>query len=530
MKISAIQNMNNRNFKPAFKAGVTEFFSDFDGTFMPHKYRHDVFCREGFGSPRNAFLKNGKKGFQEYFDDFGEFLDTLRGSEKNKLNFTITSGRNRPEYNYYMTRIREDGLRVPLPDKLIVRNGGDIFTKRKDIKDFFATDEKEVFLKPDFVQSKRDSVKEISNGWDGDKVKKTITNYLKDNLTAPSGEKNCTVFDTDTIGAFYGEGMHFNSKRNLMSPAPENWAALEDNGNLEFNITIPDNTSREYYVENIKNGLNFEISKDGVNFISKTEAVPEGKNFGRIILRPSLNGKKYAEGEKITKLFDTKAQVKKIMEGGLNDLVVAAGDDSNDAQMLDLFKYIDLEKGENAISEKNLKKIYDLPLVSIYVDNTAIKANGKKVISPTTKEDIRNLEKYFNSDGNVRFIHVIPDNTVGKPKSLNEGLQIAVSEYAKRNPEFKKNLSPEMQEWIKNSTYEYPIDKSFTEELEKTLGAKLWKPAGEMLTIVDPPPPKKDFIILACAAVGVVAGAIGIFRHLKNKGASERQSQGQIKN
>ncbi|MBR1977024.1 hypothetical protein IKA15_01950, partial [bacterium] len=180
MKISAIQNANTRNTKPLFRAGKTDFFSDFDGTFMPDKYRHDVFCNDLPASPRKDFLESGKKEFQEYFDGFGEFLDKLRGSgEKKKLNFTITSGRNRPEYNYFIRRIREDGLTVPLPDQLIIRNGGDVYSKRTDIGDFFATDEKEVFLKSDFSQGKRDLVKTLSNGWDGDEAREIITNYFK---------------------------------------------------------------------------------------------------------------------------------------------------------------------------------------------------------------------------------------------------------------------------------------------------------------------------------------------------------------
>ena len=127
MKISAIQNVSNRNTKPLFKAGVTDFFSDFDGTFMPHKYRHDVFCNNSPSSPRKEFLESGKKDFQEYFDSFGEFLDTLRGKESKKLSFTITSGRNRPEFNYYLQRIRQDGLSIPIPDQLEIRNGGEIY-------------------------------------------------------------------------------------------------------------------------------------------------------------------------------------------------------------------------------------------------------------------------------------------------------------------------------------------------------------------------------------------------------------------
>ncbi len=615
MKISAIQNSNSRNIKPLFKAGVTEFFSDFDGTFMPHQYRHDVFCNDLPNSPRRDFLKSGKKDFQDYFKSFGELLGKLGGAEGKKLNFTITSGRNRPEYNYYMTRIRQDGLSVPIPDQLVIRNGGEIYFKREGAEDFFKSDTKEMFLKSDFSKSKREAVKEATNGWDGDKIREIITNYLKTispvngsakttevtrlfTIIAPTVEydgsenilklmsseydkllfsdmkeseivlhikelakkykedqtaglteaeakrtikeidetihdiaynmtkirKNaCVIFEADTDGAFYGEGMHFNAKRKMMKPVPKNYAALKDNGNLEFHINLPYAISDEGGLKVIKDDLDDVLRKSGIKFISKTHHAKNEDRFGEVIIKPSVGDKK------ISKLFDTKAQVEKIIKGKLNDLVVVAGDDTNDARMLDFFEYIDLEeKGEEIIGEKNLRKIYDLPLISIYVDNSAIKTGDKDISSSLARRSLEDLEYYFNSDGNVRFIRVIPENTVGRPQTLQEGLQIAIKEYSKRNPEFEKNLSPEMREMIKEINIDYPIDKKFTEELEKKLGAKLWNPVHIQETIEEigtngPNHFKKKYLaIIGCA----VAGLAGIFALIKNKKAKKADEKG----
>ena len=464
MKISAIQNTGKMNTALSFKAGVTEFFSDFDGTFMPHEYRHDVFCKNSADSPRHDFLKSGKKGFQDYFDSFDSLLSKIRGKDSDKLSFTITTGRNRPEYNYYMERIREDGLKVPLPDKLIITNGGDVYTKRQDIGDFFASKEKEVFLKSDFLQSKREQVKSATQGWDGKKIRGIINNFFE------GKPYNYTVFEADTDGVFYADGMHFNSKRQMMPSPPLDYAALKDNGDLQFHVNFPYYNSEKTFLETTRKALAEKVSDGGVQIVFRSYAPKNLDGFGEIIIAPSING------GKIEKVFDTKIKVDEIIKKGLNDLVVVAGDGSNDARMLDLFEYIDLEDGADIISEKNLKKIYDLPIVSIFVDNSSGKESTKKIASSITQETIENLEKYFNSDGNVRFIRVIPNNNIGKPQSLSEALQIAVGEYAKRNAEFAKNLSPEMQELITTAKTGYPIDKKFTEGLEQTLGAKLWNP------------------------------------------------------
>ena len=75
MRIPVIRNLNSKYSKLSFRAGVTRFFSDFDGTFMPHQYRHDVFCNDLPNSPREDFLSKGKKEFQNYFDSFEKLFE-----------------------------------------------------------------------------------------------------------------------------------------------------------------------------------------------------------------------------------------------------------------------------------------------------------------------------------------------------------------------------------------------------------------------------------------------------------------------
>ena len=434
MKISSIQN-SNFNTKSSFKAGVTQIYSDFDGTFMPYEYRHDVFCNNSDNSPRHEFLKNGKKSFQNYFNSFADFLNKLKGKDDKKLLFTITTGRNLPEYNYFIERIKADGLNVPLPDQLITRNGGDIYTKRTDTENFFTSTKKKPFLKHNVVAAKRKEIKKATNGWDGNKIKKIIINFFQSKPNKP------VVFEADTNGYFYGDGMHFESKRKTLTPVPENYVALKDNGNLEFHLHFPYSTSDKTTIEEIKKSLSKEIGKNGTEFICESYYPQDKDGFGEIIFSPSINGKK------LNKVFDTKKAVDEIIKNNSNDLVIVAGNDPNDMRMLDLYEYIDLEKNK----EKNLEKIYNLPLIAIYVDNSSSQTNPKKIITSKTHNTIKELEEQFNSDGNIRFIRVVPNNTEGKPQNLLEGIQLAIKEYSKRNPDFAQNLSTEMQEYIKTN-------------------------------------------------------------------------------
>jgi len=460
MKICPVSDCryNAKNTAIPFMAGIVNLYSDFDGTFLPHEYRHDVFCRLDGQGPRDEFLKSGKDGFRAYFDDFQNFMNTLKGKNKDKFNFIITTGRNRPEYNYFIKRVKDDGFSMPLPDKLVIRNGGDIYTKRKDIKDYFLSDEAELFLKNDFVKEKRREIKKLS-GWDGKTVRKIIYDTIKAKMPY------ATTFVADTESWFYGSGMHFSDKLKAYNLSPNCFVALKENGDLNFHIILPSKVSTKDTLESLSEDLAQKINDDSINTIIQSRRPDNIRHFGQIMLFPNVHG------VQLNKLYDTKKQVETIIKEKSNDLVIVAGDDVNDVKMLNFFEYIN-SKG---FGKDNLEKIYNLPLIAVFVDNSRVKNKPPLKVKdlPVSFDEIDN---YFNSDGNVRFIHVVPNNNVGKPKTLKEGIEIAIKEYSKRNPEFRKNLSPEAQEMIKNSTLEYPIDRTVSSQLEKELNTTLWNP------------------------------------------------------
>lgn len=477
MKINNIRKSDALKRQPVFRAGVTNFYSDFDGTFLPYKYRHDVFCRLDGTGPREEFLETGKKSFQKYYGHFNDFIQIAKGKDKNKFNFIITSGRNRAEYNYILKRIRSDGLSMPVPDRLIVRNGCDIYKRRKDIDDFFKSNVDELFLKQDFIQQKRTEVKRATGGWDGNEIRKIIKNFfskLQKDDNSPNKSK-VTVFEAETENLFYQHGMHFKEKLESINPKPLNYAAIKDNGNLDFQIFLPPQQIEGKMLKKTEEELCKQFKNRDFIWIKSGIKNQHGK-FGQIILSPKINGKR------IDKLFDTKAEVEKIIKKCSNDLVIAAGDDINDVRMLNLFEYIKEGESSSALNAENLKKIYNLPLITIFVDNS--KQKGKSVpYIDSLNISLDKIDDYFNSDGNVRFIHVIPENTIGKPKNLNEAVELAIKEYAKRNKKYKDMLSEELKTLIKNNKTDYPINKSISESIEAKLGVKLWNPAVNSKTI-----------------------------------------------
>ncbi len=546
MKIHQIQNYNNQPAKPCFRAGVTDFYSDFDGTYMPYKYKHDVLCRDGCAE-RNNFLFNQRTEFQLYFDRFREFFRAAKGKGKDKFNFVITTGRNRPEINYYMQKIRQDGLSVVLPETLIINNGGEAYSLRRDIGDFFKTNEAEAYLAGDFVTAKRERVRKAAGGWDGDNLRKNIERILSTVTFDPNRSRNegqlmqltegafenyrefyasyskimntnmsqdeireyiqklaeklkqevlvspelkelhgspqdidwkigelaeklykiqqnkAVVLSTPTNGYFYG-GMELSRQLERMPLCPSTFVSIRDDGNLGFILNLSENLSKDDTTDDIEKAISATVRKSASADV-KTRYRDTYRKYSTIKILPVV------EGGKIDKVFDTRIKVQEIMSKNLNDLVIAAGDGSNDARMLNLLEYTSMR----GFDEESLQAIYKLPIISIYVDNS--KYNRKRPNVGVRYLD--SIDSYFNSDGNIRFIHVDPNNPA-KPQTLQDAVQLAIREYAKRNEEFRKNLSDDMLRLISNMDYKYPIDKEIVAKLEKSTGAQLWNPAKDL--------------------------------------------------
>ena len=158
MKIAPI----NQNLP--FMAGEVKILSDFDGTFMPDEFNHDVIC--------NSSKPLDKDAFNSYFDEFQRFLSSADDGKKT-TELTISTGRNLSEFNYYMKKIKDRGLRIPVPDKLIVVNGGDEFIKSKK-PDFFSSDREDMFEEADINWKKKKQLTRLVINWYGFKIKDKV--------------------------------------------------------------------------------------------------------------------------------------------------------------------------------------------------------------------------------------------------------------------------------------------------------------------------------------------------------------------
>ena len=168
-----IQKINLNNSKPLkFEAGKVNIYSDFDGTYMPRKYNHDSVC--------NKNPEVNREEFQAHFNKLYELFDKIRGNEnESKLNFVLTTGRNIHEQNYYFDKIKEQGLRIPLPKSVITCNGQDEFYLDVNNEDeYYNTPQKQAFSKNNVNKEKREYYK--SRGWDYLKVKETLKDLLKE--------------------------------------------------------------------------------------------------------------------------------------------------------------------------------------------------------------------------------------------------------------------------------------------------------------------------------------------------------------
>ena len=64
-------------------------------------------------------IPHRQENFRDTLTNSKNFSQLLKDKNEPKLNFSITTGRNLPEFNYYMRKIRA-GLSIPLPDSIII--------------------------------------------------------------------------------------------------------------------------------------------------------------------------------------------------------------------------------------------------------------------------------------------------------------------------------------------------------------------------------------------------------------------------
>lgn len=591
MQVSFQNNLYRKN-TINFGAGKTKVYSDFDGTYMPNQFNHDVICRDKPPVDKGAF--------QGYFDKFKKLMDTITGKgEEKKFELNITTGRNLPEFNYYMNKIRDKGLKIPLPKSLITCNGGAEFNKTTNDDDFYTRKAQYAFNKQDVSQEKKDYIKHLSDGYDGDEVRKQLfetfsdtvvdenyrenlselrglirlssedgkmpknknkeiynelisdkhqsedlgptlrkmfknalkndaDDFVKDKINnlawrlgeVKGGKHKLKVFESPTNNTSwsYGDGMSVQDKLKEKG-APKYYLSVRDDGNMTFHLSTTDRFENiGLGIKDEDGNLNFEYGDKALRDKFKSNNIDishlkledsesrliTGKKGSSITIKPYLTNNNGMT--QLDKRVDVKKRVDEIIKKDLNDLIIVAGDGSNDVEMLNLFNYVDESSGtfhQNVKNPEIMKKMQQKPIVAIFIDN-----NKKETPHIGLGPGLDSLEEYFNSDGAKRFIHVDPNSTdPNKPKTLDEAIEIAVKSYAERNEEFKNNLSDEMKE---------------------SMGIKIIKQTGEKIEEGAKALVKKKIAIISIATLGIGAGAYLINK--KNKKNKEKTAHQVVNN
>lgn len=508
-----IQKILQQTTKPNFGAGVTKLYTDFDGTYIPDRFTHDSVC--------NSIPPVNKEDFKSYFDKIWTLFGALKGNgEESKFNFVVTTGRNIAETNYYLDKLRSQDLWVPLPEKLVTCNGQDeYFLNVKDEEEFFKGD-KPAFVKENVNQEKREYYK--SMGWDYAKIKNQLKEILskrqyqhKIKFQDRMQDFNSAMFEQlsttkrsreDLLNEIETKHLDEAAIRKLLdetstkevSPAEKpyhDWYMgelahilyQETTRRHEIIDNVPTTRSRKEYganlslqtaLENIglakdddymafsddgELGIRIAVSKkyeDNIKpYISKKANLPtfteliKGRYEVSKLKKGSYAGREFEiRPSDIDKSEDTKKIVDEMINSNSNDLLIVAGDGSNDCKMLDLSIYT-----YHSIcpeTQKHADRIINLPVISIYIDNRTDEERAD-ITSKISK--MIEYSSQYNFDGNIRFIHVDPKDPE-KPHTMEEAMKLAIASYAKRNPEFKKNLSSDIQKMVENYRISYPID------------------------------------------------------------------------
>ena len=318
MKLIKSDNLLSTLYRIQFpEKGKVFLFADFDGTFMP--FSHKSVCTE-----RSIFPK------EEFSRYFGLLSDFIKNNEK-RLELIITTGRNLPKFTAFLEHIKRNEAYIPLPKKIIVNNGGDIYQSNNPENIFNGGDAG--YTNDNAVaQAKRAKIKELT-GWDGSEIKNKIIAVLKSFnfqvLEVPINEFSSTYGELTLRYCLEKYGLDHNSSK---------FASIQDDGLLGFHIAFCKEMNDN---ENYLNSLCLEISDSFENKISYSVQTTlydwQAGYSPSVRLLPSIDGKP------LNKLYDIKECLKNVIENKTGDLVIAAGDDENDLPMLTPESYADIE-------------------------------------------------------------------------------------------------------------------------------------------------------------------------------------------
>lgn len=429
-----IQKVQSSNSYSTFKAGKVRVFSDFDKTFLPARHKDFV----------HNYDERFVNGIRKYFKNFSEFLNQT----KDGLRFSITTGRTFGEFLTMAEVARERKFGMPLPDTLIVKNGSDEHTRVGTDDDFY-NGGNFPFKYEVTNKEKEKKIRQIS-GWDGSKVKQILKDIFKSyNFRIVEADSENSVNDYGSRSLFSQGKLPYEVGKVFKGTDKADWSVgLRNDGNLKVFYTLPvdmfDVEERQKAYNDIQSKIFENFSAEGIKVtsIDKTNFI-----HGRLCQDyvPQLN---YNQG--LTKLYDTREAVKAATKN--NDLVIVAGDSSNDADMLNPGLYLQDYLTEDILKRHgNLKLLYKLnnpnSLLEV-LDNDPelaeifIKMPLRAVIvrQHSGENKLDNLEPF--ASGKYQKIVVVNE---GK---LQQGIKDSIKQYGEQNPKYKEKLNSDLKKQI----------------------------------------------------------------------------------
>ena len=434
-----------------FTAGKVNLYSDFDSTYCPAKHS-SLHNPDG-----NAFM-------HDYCNKMNKFFQDTMGD----VHFNLTTGRTLGEYESISWLLKMRDFRLPFPETVITKDGSDRFIKTGSDNDFY---EKGVFpFNYNCTQKDKEmNIKELTN-WDGDKIHSELIRLAdKYKIRLVEADSENSVFD-------YGEKSLFSSgKLN-----PDDWTRLplkdgrilehkipieeyvlgsRNDGRLKFNLIFPPDygfcPERNWIYDNLVNDLKRYMQAGNIRYHMDWEPADD-HNHHRISysITPEI------ENEALNKLYDTKKALKSAIKN--NDIVIAAGDGSNDFDMLNPLKYLDdsfICKCEENSSykdfyRKNMQERLD-DLRRIYNGENSKYINGlrKELTQNGYLEQLENLPLYcvVMQKKNTKLQSLIDTFSnikkiiVTNSACLDEGIKKAVKIHAEKNKSFKNAMSKSFQ-------------------------------------------------------------------------------------
>lgn len=450
MKINGLGN------SLSFTAGKVHVYSDFDGTYCPEKH--------------SAMHKPEQNPYMvDYCNKMNKFFKSTKGD----LDFHITTGRTYGEFEAISWLLKIRDYRLPLPKSVITKNGSDEFVKKGSDADFYDKGKYPYdYNKPSKV--KENKIKHLTN-WDGEAIKQHIKS---------AAQKACLQFieaESENSTRDYGNMSLFShGKLN-----PDEWKKLplddgdiiehehpkadfvlgsRKDGNLKFHLVFPPDYGycpiRNWIYDNYMDDVRGFLADNNVKYFQSWEE-PSHKNH----YRRSTTITPLIEGGELTKVFDTKNVVNKAIKN--NDLVIVAGDGSNDFKMLNPLEYISQEDWQKYAEHSNHQEFYQGDMKKKLRDL-------RHIYRGNDSEYINELRDELNKNGFLKQLEDMPfvgiiirkDNSklqkladtfasIGKivvvdKGNIDEGIRLAIQNYAKQNTKFENNMSIKFKDFIFN--------------------------------------------------------------------------------